>query len=204
MNQEAFGLPSRLIAKKFLFRCIFLGQAHTYANDPEFFDVSSNPKYWQEVIDRFFEKYSGFRKWVDATIRQAVNTGQTSIPTGRIFVYERKPNRHGEMVWPETEIANHPIQGLEAEIMKVYRILLRPKVQEFKKRTGSGIVLFSSIHDSVSHDVEDEYIHDIRKIYEETATEVPAALKKYFGFDFNLPFRVECQYGKNFSELVEF
>ena len=35
-NQKRFGLPSRLIAKTFVFRLIYGGGAYSYANDPNF------------------------------------------------------------------------------------------------------------------------------------------------------------------------
>lgn len=39
-NQEAFGLPSRLIAKVFVFRLIYGGSAYSYAHDPDFMGVT--------------------------------------------------------------------------------------------------------------------------------------------------------------------
>ena len=45
-NQERFGLPSRLIAKTFVFRLIYGGSAYSYANDPNFKDIG-NEKFWQ-------------------------------------------------------------------------------------------------------------------------------------------------------------
>ncbi|CAB4241364.1 DNA-directed DNA polymerase, family A, palm domain containing protein [uncultured Caudovirales phage] len=38
-NQQALGLPSRLIAKKFMFRLIYGGTEYSYANDPDFEDI---------------------------------------------------------------------------------------------------------------------------------------------------------------------
>jgi DNA polymerase I-like protein with 3'-5' exonuclease and polymerase domains len=40
-NQERFGLPSRLIAKTFVFRLIYGGSAFSYANDPNFKDIGN-------------------------------------------------------------------------------------------------------------------------------------------------------------------
>ena len=45
-NQTAFDLPSRLIAKIFLFRTIFRGSGWSFANDPDFMHVSSCPIFW--------------------------------------------------------------------------------------------------------------------------------------------------------------
>jgi hypothetical protein len=55
-------LPSRLIAKTFVFRLIYGGSAFSYANDPEFTGVSSDPDFWQSVIDEFYTKYRRTRQ----------------------------------------------------------------------------------------------------------------------------------------------
>ncbi len=61
-NQTRFGLPSRLIAKTFVFRLIYGGSAYSYANDPNFAEVSKSEKFWQGVIDEFYNKYKGLHK----------------------------------------------------------------------------------------------------------------------------------------------
>ena len=53
-NQERFGLPSRLIAKTFVFRLIYGGSSYSYANDPNFRDIG-NETFWQNVIDEFYK-----------------------------------------------------------------------------------------------------------------------------------------------------
>ena len=58
-NQIAFELPSRLIAKIYLFRTIFRGSGWSFANDNSFMHVSSSPSYWDDVNEKFFKKYYG-------------------------------------------------------------------------------------------------------------------------------------------------
>ena len=60
LNQTAFNLPSRLIAKVLVFRIIYGGSAFSFANDPDFRDTSTSEKYWQSVIDKFYAKYKGY------------------------------------------------------------------------------------------------------------------------------------------------
>ena len=55
-NQKDLNLVSRLIAKIFLFRCIYRGPAFAYSMDPDFANVSKSPKFWQGIIDKFFDK----------------------------------------------------------------------------------------------------------------------------------------------------
>src|SRR5687768_13315743 len=76
LNQKAFELPSRLIAKIYLFRTIFRGSGWSFANDPDFMHVSADPKYWDKVNEKFFAKYVGIdkchKKWAEEVIKNGV------------------------------------------------------------------------------------------------------------------------------------
>lgn len=111
LNQKAFGLPSRLIAKKFVFRLMYGGSAYSYANDPDFTDVSTSEKYWQKVIDAFYNKYTGLRDWHTKIVQEAMQTGQLVMPTGRIYKFEPKKDFRGELKAPETIIKNYPVNN---------------------------------------------------------------------------------------------
>ena len=60
-NQARFGLPSRLIAKTFVFRLIYGGSAYSYAHDPNFKEIG-NEAYWQNIIDQFYNKYTKLKE----------------------------------------------------------------------------------------------------------------------------------------------
>src|SRR5579859_5808027 len=83
LNQKAFDLPSRLIAKIYLFRTIFRGSGFSFANDPAFMHVSADPKYWDQVGVKFFAKYAGINAchmaWSQSVVRGEPLVG----PTGR-------------------------------------------------------------------------------------------------------------------------
>ena len=52
-NEVAFGLPSRLIAKRYLFRTIFRGSGYAFSMDPDFSPVSDSPDFWDGRFDYF-------------------------------------------------------------------------------------------------------------------------------------------------------
>jgi DNA polymerase I-like protein with 3'-5' exonuclease and polymerase domains len=107
-NQQRFGLPSRLIAKTYLFRLIYGGSAYSYANDPNFSSVSKSEKFWQRVIDETYSKYKGLAEWHKKLVQQVSQTGFIRTPFGREYHY--KPDRRrGELVWPRTTILNYPV-----------------------------------------------------------------------------------------------
>lgn len=107
-NQQRFKLPSRLIAKTFIFRLLFGGSAYAYSNDVEFKDTSTSEKFWQGVIDETYNKYRGLANWHKSLMQQVVQTGKIIIPSGREYVYTPE-RRRGELVYPRTTILNYPV-----------------------------------------------------------------------------------------------
>lgn len=108
LNQEAFGLPSRLISKIYLFRTIFRGSGWSFANDPDFMHVSNDPKYWDNVNEKFFGKYSGINrcheKW-----RDTVMAGRPIVgPLGTFWPIPNRDKR-GELYVPWTTLTNFPV-----------------------------------------------------------------------------------------------
>lgn len=194
LNQKAFGLPSRLIAKKFVFRLMYGGSAYSYANDPDFTDVSRSEKFWQKVIDKFYEKYYGLARWHTEIVQQVTLTGQLVMPTGRIYEFER--DKRGE--WPVTTIKNYPVQGLGADLMSIARVSF---MRRFKNENFSG-VLVNTVHDSIVVDLPEAEIKKCVKLFDDVFADIPTNFRKLFGVEFNLPLRCECGAGPNMKELV--
>jgi DNA polymerase I-like protein with 3'-5' exonuclease and polymerase domains len=195
LNQEAFGLPSRLIAKKFVFRLMYGGSAYSYAHDPDFTDVSTSEKFWQKVIDRFYEKYYGLYQWHTKIVQEVASTGQLLMPTGRVYKYER--NNRGE--WPITTIKNYPVQGLGADIMAIARVSFRKR---FHAANINGLIV-NTVHDSIVCDVQKSEVTELVDIFIGVFNDLPSNFKRMFGVDFNLPLRCEVSIGNNMKELVE-
>lgn len=195
-NQQRFGLPSRLIAKTFVFRLIFGGQAYSYANDPDFTDVSKSEKFWQKVIDEFYTKYSGVSKWHTALMSEATTSGKLRMPTGRLFNFT-STQRNGDLVWPRTCILNYPVQGTAADLMSIARVSF---FRRFKAAKLTG-VLISTIHDSIVVDVPKEEVETVCIMFEEVFRDIPLNYKRIFGSEFSLPCRCEISYGPNKLDL---
>lgn len=199
LNQKAFGLPNRLIAKKFVFRLMYGGSAYSYANDPDFTDVSTSERFWQKVIDNFYNKYSGFRTWHETIVQEAVNTGRLVMPTGRVYEYELKRNKRGDLKAPETIIKNYPVQGMGADMMAIARVSF---AKRFKENKING-VLINTVHDSIVSDVHPEEVKRTVKLLHEVFDDLPTNFERLFGVPFNLPMTVECGVGNNQKELTE-
>lgn len=111
LNQAAFNLPSRLIAKIYLFRTIFRGSGYAFSIDNDFMHVSSSPKFWDAVNEKFYAKYQGLdathKKWADLVIQGKPIVG----PFGREWDCPMKRDRYGELKIPWTILTNYPVNN---------------------------------------------------------------------------------------------
>lgn len=200
-NQKVFNLPSRLIAKIFKFRLIYGGSAYSYANDPDFASVGYNERKWQGVIDAYYDKYKGLRKWHNSlleTVRK--NNGVLTIPSGRFFKYEPKKNWRGELSWPLTTIKNYPVQGFGADLVMLARI------EFFKRFIASGLEgrFIQTVHDSLVVDTPSKNVYTICTMLRDSVEAVPELCALHFGYNFSLPIVCEIQVGQNKKDLIDF
>ena len=203
-NQDRFGLPSRLIAKTFVFRLIYGGSAYSYAHDPNFRDIG-NEVFWQKIIDKFYKKYEGLQKWHDLILFKAKKAGRLVMPTGRTYYYEPEI-KHDKAYWPRTKILNYPVQGLGADLMAIARVSLRNRLQNMSPlfyKEYEGIKLVNTIHDSIILDFDTKVWDNssIVNLVDNCFSDIPKNFKKLFGYPFNLPMRVECQIGPSWGEM---
>lgn len=109
INQEAFQLPSRLIAKIYLFRTIFRGSGYAFAMDNDFKHVSSDPNYWDDINAKFYRKYAGIdrqhQRWGELVLGGKPLVG----PTGRFWPVAMGTDRFGnaKLDWPT--LTNRPV-----------------------------------------------------------------------------------------------
>jgi DNA polymerase I-like protein with 3'-5' exonuclease and polymerase domains len=196
-NQLRFGLPSRLIAKTFVFRLIYGGSAYSYANDTNFTDVSTSESFWQNVIDEFYNKYTELGEWHKKIVATAMKDRKITMPTGRVYNYEPEV-KYGKVKWPRTKILNYPVQGLGADLMAIARVSLSNRLKDMK-----NVKLINTVHDSIIVDFDSKVCDNISivKIVDQCFTDIPANFKKLFGVEFNLPMRVECQVGPTWGNM---
>lgn len=198
-NQRVFGLSSRLLAKKFLFRIIFGGTAFSFYKDSEFADANLNLGEWEDVIEKFYRKYKGIYDWHQRLIKEATTTKQLSIPTGRKWEFEMKHNYKGELEWPITTIKNYVVQGLEADLMMLTRVSLYNRIKHDKE-----VLMINSVHDSILIDCPDSKVDWVCQTIKSVFDDVPKNFKRLWKQEFNLPYRGEIQIGKDWKNMQEY
>lgn len=199
-NQEAFGLPSRLIAKIFLFRTIFRGSGWSFANDPDFMHVSSSPAFWDDMNERFYKKYSELDK-THTRWKDIVMSGKPIVgPLGREWTITVHRDFRGEIKIPWTTLSNYPIQGTGADVMMLARLSANRRIKE----AGIEARLISTVHDSIVWDTPEKYLEPIRDICDGVFRDIPANIKKIFGYDWETPMAMEAKYGPNMKDMSKF
>lgn len=196
-NQEAFDLPSRLIAKVLKFRLIYGGSEYGFVQDPDFTHVSKSKKYWQKVIEKYYSKYRGIASWHNQLIQEVSKTSKLVMPTGR--VYEWDLMKHGSFKIPEPQVKNYPVQGFGADIMSIARV-------SFARRFyASGIkgILINTVHDSIVVDVADNDVARVNTLFQEVFRDLPTNINRIFNIGFDLDVGVEVLVGHNQGDLYE-
>ena len=199
-NQTAFDLPSRLIAKIFLFRTIFRGSGWSFANDPDFMHVSSSPIFWDEMNAKFYGKYTSLDKqhhlWKDL-----VMSGKPIVsPLGREWSINIKRNDHGEIKIPWTTLSNYPVQGTGADIMMLARLSAKRRIEQ----AGIECKWISTVHDSIVLDTYEKYLEQLRDIFDEVFMDIPENIRKLFRYDWETPMACESKYGINMLDMKKF
>ena len=200
LNQQTFGLPSRLIAKIYLFRTIFRGSGWAFANDPEFSHVSSSSKYWDRINEKFYAKYNGLDAW-HQQLAQRVMAGSPIVgPFGRAWTINILRDQRGEIKVPWTTLSNYPVQGTGADIIKMVRVMMYKRI----KKAGIPCLFITTVHDSIVIDADKKYLEAIVKLFHECFGDLIKAIQTTFGYTWTVPLECEIKYGNNLKDMVKY
>jgi len=199
-NQTAFDLPSRLIAKIFLFRTIFRGSGWAFANDPDFMHVSSSQQFWDGMNEKFYAKYHGLDKQHKVWMALVASGRPIEGPMGRSWSLPMGRDRHGGLKLPINQLVNLPVQGTGADVMTIARISAYKRV----KREKIPCDFISTVHDSIVVDTKEKYLKPIAEIFDGVFADIPKNIKSVFGYEWKVPMSCESKYGPNMKEMSKF
>ena len=208
----------RKLAKAFSFQL-------QYGAGPTSMAKSNNVsvKIAKEFIENYYNRYPRIKEWQDELAAEVQMTRRltkahtaTGFPagqgfhrseTGRIYVFNEYDNDYkpGHTRFSSTQMKNYPVQGLAtADIVpmilgKIYR-RIKTEVDLHNR-----FLMINTIHDSIIFDVSDKGTLDKGvPIIKEVMENAPKYLKSQFGMDFNLPLKVDVEYGKNWLEMEKY
>lgn len=211
-NQNDFVLPTRTVAKNFLFRMIYAdafgdqgmrGPAFAYVHDPKFNHVSKKLDFWAEVVERFFNKYQGVYQHSRELIREGCETGRIVSPSGRVYPYHTYTKWDGTPEWPRAQMLNYIVQGFgTGDLMTLAR------QHAYENWNYDWGVLINTVHDDIEADVKNDpgTIYAASCLMEESFRQMNPLCFKWYGVELNVPMEGEVKWGMNLHEesMVKF
>jgi DNA polymerase-1 len=118
------------------------------------FDLSFTLEQSKEYRRKFFEEYKAVKRW-----HEEVSKSQFAGKYPCITMYGRK-----SLATSFTEATNYPIQGTEADMIKLAMVLID---QEFRKRKfGDRAFLVNMIHDELVAECDENLAEEVKDIIE--------------------------------------
>jgi DNA polymerase-1 len=186
---EVYGVPLDDVTKNQRRAAKVINFGILYGMSPHGLSVAANMTFEEakKFIDHYFELRAPIRKFIDKTLRQATTEGYVETYFGR-----RRPtpdvNSSNFMVreGAKRAAANMPIQGTEADLMKMAML----KVDEKLAGLGDQVL---QVHDSILVECPKENAEKVADILKTTMESIYPELK--------VKLKVDVSIGKNWGEL---
>jgi len=162
--------------------------------------VSTSVDYWEEVGEKFYNKYKNIRK-LHTQWKQQVSRGQNIVgPSGREWKFKQKENFRGQMEWPTNQIINFCVQGTGADVMMLARLSFAARL---KKMNLPEVKLLSTVHDSIVLDTISEHVPRLVNLFHEVFDDLPKNIAKCWGYSWKTPLSCEVSVGYNMGNTEE-
>lgn len=151
-------------------------------------DLEIGTRKAQEFIDAYFSRFSGVKRFIDATVSEAKDKGVVTTMMGRrrrlpeLAASDRATQSFGERL-----AVNTPIQGSAADIIKIAMIRLHRRIRE----ASLPMTMILQVHDELVFEVDREAVPDMTPIVKEVMENV---------VEMRVPLVVESSTGENWAE----
>lgn len=160
---EVFGIMPGLVTEEMRRRAKAINFGIIYGMGPHGLagELGVSQKVAKEYIESYFDRYSGVRRFIDDTIREAAEKGYTSsLFDRRRYIPELKSRIDSVKKFGERIAINTPIQGTAADIIKIamIRIADRMKAEEVQSR------MLLQIHDELIFEVPHDEMESMKAL----------------------------------------
>jgi DNA polymerase-1 len=188
---QVFGVPPLMVNPEHRRRAKAVNFGIVYGLSP--FGLSQqlgiDTKEAKRFIDAYFEKYSGVREFIDATLEQARRDQRVTTLFGRVRpipdIHSKNSNLRG---FAERTAVNTPLQGTAADLIKIAMIRIDAELRERKLRSR----MLLQVHDELVFEVPEGEVDTMKRLVSERMENV-RALK--------VPLKVEVGVGLNWRDL---
>lgn len=147
----------------------------------------------KEFIATYFEKFEGVKKYMDSILLEARKTGYVETIFGRRrYIPELKSSNFQVRAAGERMAINMPIQGAEADIVKLGMIEVYDRLRELKEWEKGEIKIILQVHDEIVAEVKEGLEEKVSKIMKEAMENV---------YKLSIPIIVDVSVGKRWGDL---
>ena len=151
-------------------------------------DIGVSRKEARAYMDRYFEKYSGVRAYMDKIVEKAREDGYVSTLMGRRrWLPELKSANFNLRSFGERVALNMPIQGTAADIIKLAMLRVSKRLRE--ERLAAKLVL--QVHDELIVECPEEEAERVKRL-------LPEEMEKVMSLSVLL--KAEAGVGKSWAE----
>ncbi len=188
---EVFGVPIESMDKETRNRAKAVNFGIVYGISPFGLAQQLNiePSEARIYIDRYFERYSGVKAFIEQTLEHVRQTQSVRTLFGRVRpipdITSRNANMRG---FSERTAVNTPLQGTAADLIKLAMIRVARELREQKLRTKMVL----QVHDELVLDVPTEEVDEVRE-------RVRAAMEQVI--ELKVPIVADVAVGPNWRDL---
>jgi DNA polymerase-1 len=118
----------------------------------------------QDIINNYFEKYAGIKRYIDETIASTRDRGYATTVLGRRRYFPTiMSNNRGLRTAAERAAINMPIQGTAADMMKIAMV----RVHDRMRNEGCRSILMLQVHDELVFECPADEVEQISTIARE-------------------------------------
>jgi DNA polymerase-1 len=151
-------------------------------------ELGISQKMAKTIIDQYFARYSGVKRFIDETIEHARQFRQVSTELGRIrFLPDIDSSNHNVRAFAERTAVNTRIQGTAADLLKLAMIRSDQLISE----QGLASRMLLTVHDELVFEVPPEELDTVR-------TEIREVMENIWSFE--VPLKVNVASGKDWAE----
>ncbi len=186
----------RTTAKTMSFRLLYGGSAEGFYRDQRMPDYSL--KRWRDIVNAFYAKYQGLKRWQDECAQLASARGYLRNPSGRVLTFDEEV-RYGIETVDVKQVKNYPVQSASSDIMYLCMVKFIERVAEL----GLKANLILQVHDSMVWDCPVEEAETLCREGVNMFRSLPQLAKEYFGWDIVVPLTGDCEVGYDYGNTKE-
>lgn len=142
----------------------------------------------RDIIERYFTRYAGIRRYLEDTVMQARKTGYVETMFGRRRLMADLHSRNRQVAQAAERAAiNMPIQGTAADLIKKAMLA----VDEALKKEGLRTEMLLQVHDELLFEAPDAEVEQVKELARRCMSQV-ATLK--------VPLKVDVGAGKTWAD----